>query len=135
MNNYDKQAANFLRSTGTRLTIEFLRKGRYFDTDKEERNIYQFTLTNSAGGYSSTFGSSINATAKGTKPRAYDILACLDANDPGTFDEFCREFGYDDQPLSTYPTVMKTYEAVKAQAEALRVMFTDEQLAALADIL
>lgn len=28
-------------------------------------------------------------------PTAYDILACLTKNDPGTFSDFCSDYGYD----------------------------------------
>jgi hypothetical protein len=29
-------------------------------------------------------------------PTAYDVLACLTKNDPGTFEDFCADYGYDD---------------------------------------
>ena len=41
-------------------------------------------------------GSSVDAE-KGThqSPSIYDILACVQKSDPGTFESFCDEFGYD----------------------------------------
>jgi hypothetical protein len=134
MDKYDKQAADWLRATGSTLTVTFLRTGKYFPSDTVERDIYQFTLANTNGGYSATFGQSVNATMNATTPRRYDILSCLDANDPGTFEEFCAEYGYNDQPLSTYPEAKRTYDTVKAQVDGLRAMYTDEELDQLAEI-
>lgn len=68
------------------------------------------------------------------KPTAYDVLACLQKSDVGSFNDFCADFGYDDQPLSTYPAVMKTYDAVCTEYAALRRMFTPEQLEKLQEV-
>lgn len=59
---YDQQAIDFLESTGTTLHIVYLYTGKYFPDDKQERDIYQFTLNNSRGSYSAKFGDSINNT-------------------------------------------------------------------------
>ena len=62
MNEYTKQADDFLQATGTTFKIEYLRTGPYFADDKESRDIYQFTLKNERGEYSATFGNSLQAT-------------------------------------------------------------------------
>jgi len=64
MNEYDKQAADFLESTGTKFKIEYLYTGTYFPDDTEKRDIYQFTLTTARGSYSSKFGDSIHNTER-----------------------------------------------------------------------
>ena len=61
---YDAQAAEFLESTDTTFDIQYLYTGPYFEDDTDERDIYQFTLENGNGAYSSKFGDSIHNTEK-----------------------------------------------------------------------
>lgn len=52
---------------------------------------------------------------KGKTPTAYDILACLQKYDVGTFEDFCGEFGYDTdskRAKKTYKAVVKEYDNV-----------------------
>jgi hypothetical protein len=176
---YDQQAIDFLESTGTTFKIEFQFTGPYWPNDEENRDVYRFTMKNSKGEYSSTFGDSLqNSTRKLIKsfrgvrnskksdlqlvidagvrptdknihsvdvalrkaaklwemPGAYDVLACLTKYDPGTFTDFCQEYGYDDQALSEYPNIMNTYQSVLDEYHALRRMFSSDQLEQLAEI-
>ena len=66
----------------------------------------------------------------GTAPTAYDVLACLTKYDPGTFEDFCGEFGYDTDSRKAY----KTYKAVKREWKNVAILFTDEQLDMLREI-
>ena len=50
-------------------------------------------------------------------PHIYDVLACVQKVDPGTFEDFCADFGYDTdsrKALATYEAVKKEYEGFKA---------------------
>lgn len=64
------------------------------------------------------------------KPTAYDILACLTSYDPGTFEEFCSEFGYDEDSLRA----LKTYLAVQEEYTNLANLYTSEQMKELQEI-
>lgn len=64
MSEYIKQAEDFLKSTGTEFTIVYQFTGPYFQGDKENRDVYRFTLRNAKGEYSGTFGDSINNTKR-----------------------------------------------------------------------
>ena len=44
MNEYIKQASDFLSETNSTLNIEFLKRAIHFEGDTEERNIYKVTL-------------------------------------------------------------------------------------------
>jgi len=57
--NYNQQATDFLTSTGTLLTVNFLRQGKYFADDKDERDIYQCELKRGNRSYKFEFGQSI----------------------------------------------------------------------------
>lgn len=62
MNEYEKQATDFLEKTGTTFEIKYLRTGPYFAGDKDSRDIYSFTLRNKRGEYTATFGDIIRNT-------------------------------------------------------------------------
>ena len=59
MSEYLKQAEHFLSKTNSTLEIKFLKTGKHFQNDKEERDIYEFTLTRGKRTYKGTFGNSI----------------------------------------------------------------------------
>lgn len=54
-------------------------------------------------------------------PSLYDVLACLTKNDPDTFDNFCSEYGYDNDSISA----MKTWQAVTEEYREVDRMFKD----------
>ena len=63
-------------------------------------------------------------------PTAYDLLACIEKNDPGDFEEFCSSFGCDTDSRraeDTWRAVVKEWQKVKR-------FFTAEELAELQDI-
>lgn len=67
---------------------------------------------------------------KRTQVTAYDLLACLTKYDPGTFENFCSDFGYNTDSRkaeSTYHAVQKEYQKVSR-------FFTDAELVELQDI-
>ncbi len=63
-------------------------------------------------------------------PDAYSVLACLTKSDPGTFDNFCSDFGYD----TDSKRAEKTYEAVKEEYINVCRLFTDEEIEKLQEI-
>jgi hypothetical protein len=65
-----------------------------------------------------------------TSPTAYTILACLESCSPGTFEEFCDSFGYDNDSI----TANNIYKAVVNQFFELERLFTPEELEQLQEI-
>ncbi len=130
MTQYDSQAKKFLDKTNSVLTIEFWRNGKYFPDDKEDRNIYKFTLKRGERQFTGTFGDSINNTGKGLKPTKYDILSCLTKYNPGTFDDFCSEFGYDTDSKKAETT----YQAVTKEYLNLCNLYSEAEMEELAEI-
>lgn len=63
-------------------------------------------------------------------PNAYDILACLQKGDPGTFENFCGDFGYDQDSRKAE----KTYHAVVDEWKNIEKLFTEEELELLQEI-
>ena len=67
------------------------------------------------------------SVVKGRKkrvPTPYDVLTCLTKNDPGTFDDFCSEYGFDNDSIRA----RTTWEAVVEEWRKVKAFFTDEEL-------
>lgn len=60
MNNYEKQAQDFLNQTQTTFKAEFIKNDFHFDGDKEKRDIYKITLQRGARKMVFNFGQSLN---------------------------------------------------------------------------
>lgn len=117
--NYQKQAKDFLTETKTRMKAEYITFDRYFDDDKEKRDIWKITLRRHGKSFSFKFGQSI--ASAGEEPTAYDVLACLTKYDPGTFENFCGEYGYNEDSRKAE----KTYKAVVKEFAGVQRLFSD----------
>ena len=168
MNEYNKQASDFLKKANATIKIDFV--GLAVNKDWEERkkrNLYEVTLTSPRGSMVFDFWDSIyNTEIIGTTltkyaekkyktqfnfltynekittkkeleekkaeatPSAYDILACMTKYDPGTFENFCSEFGYNEDSR----TAKKIYFAAQKEYTQLARLFTSEQMEELQEI-
>jgi hypothetical protein len=91
--NYIKQANDFLEKTNTIFEIEYVGHMKHFIDDMVKRDVYNVTLKRNGNEYTFRFGQCINDT--GIEPDAYDVLACVQKYDVGTYKNFCDDFGYD----------------------------------------
>jgi hypothetical protein len=131
MSEYTDQAEAFLTKHGLTFRAVFVEYAPYFPDDKEPRNVYTLTLSaKGRGRYTTRFGDSINNTRTGIKPNAYDLLTCITKYDPGSFADFCSEFGYDEDSRKAE----KTYKAVKRDWAKVSKFFTPAELEELAEI-
>lgn len=73
---------------------------------------------------------SLRQKKKAAAPSVYDILACLTKYDPGTFEEFCSEYGYDEDSR----TAERVYFAVQKEYTQLAKLFTPDEMEELAEI-
>jgi hypothetical protein len=64
------------------------------------------------------------------EPAPYDLLACLTKYDPGTFEDFCDEFGYDEDSRSAE----RVYKSVVEEWKQVQSLFTDEEIEQLQEI-
>ena len=60
-------------------------------------------------------------------PTLYDILSCLQKYEVGTFEDFCGDFGYDQDSR----TALKTYKAVVKEYDKVCSLFSNEELEVL----
>jgi hypothetical protein len=142
--NYQKQAEDFLTATNT--TLEVLKAapqksplwaGSENIPVRDHGINYSVTLKNNRHSYTFDFWGSIADADKirhgeghGTKPKAYDILACLSPLHEDNFKDFCRSFGYDTDSI----TGEKTYKACIEQDKNIKKLFTSEELELLTEI-
>lgn len=119
-NEYDIQAENFAKKFNVKLSVigdpEYK---KYFHTEKESRYVFKLRLTRDKKSYTFSFGQSIAAGAE--CPKLYDVLSCLTKYDPEGFDNFCSEFGYDQDSR----TVERVYKAVCKEWKAVNRLFND----------
>ena len=64
------------------------------------------------------------------EPTAYDVLACLTKYDVGTFEDFCSEFGYDEDSK----TADKIYTTVCREFDNVCKIWTDVEIELLQEI-
>lgn len=72
----------------------------------------------------------LKAKKAAASPLSYNVLACLTKYEPGTFSNFCSDFGYDEDSR----TAERIYFAVQKEYNNLCRIFTAEQMEELADI-
>jgi|SRR5215831_4346119 len=61
---------------------------------------------------------------------AYDLLACITKNDPGTFENFCGDFGYDTDSRRAE----KVYEATREEWRKVERFFKPEELEKIQEV-
>lgn len=150
-NEYTEQAENFLNATNTKLSITFSHKGKYFQDDKEERNIYSIKLQNNKHTFVFNFGDIINNTRglenakslneqKKFKPTKYNVLVCLNVDYSTDFQDFCSNYGYEENDFDNKKnnfineSAFLTYKAVQRETENLKMLFNDDELELLSEI-
>jgi len=60
LSSYEIQANEFLTKTNATIEITFLKEGKHFNSDKENRDIYNVTIKRGNRSFSFNFGNSIN---------------------------------------------------------------------------
>lgn len=117
---YQTDANNFATKHNVKLSFigepEFK---RHFADDTEARYVFKCKLTRNGKSYTFNFGQSINSGAE--EPTLYDILACIQKYDVGSFEDFYGEFGYNEDSRKAE----KTYKAVCKEFKAVERLFGD----------
>lgn len=152
MNEYIKQATDFLQKTHAKMKIRYVGLAVNKEwKEKDERCLYEITLTSPRGSMTFDFWDSIQNTKirttpfdeynvqankklaakkKTAVPSVYDVLACLTKCDPGTFEDFCSDYGYDEDSR----TAERIYFAVQKEYTQLARLFTPDEMDELAEI-
>jgi len=80
--------------------------------------------------YNSDFGHGADKIIRPTEPTEYDVLACLTKYDPETLEDFCANFGYDEDSK----TADKVYKSVVNEYQNVCMLWNDTEIEELAEI-
>ena len=134
MNEYNKQASDFLKATQTKIRSKFLKYDYHFEGDKDKRDIYLVTISRGNRSFSFNFGQSISESGSGEiHPDSYDILACLQKYEVGDLKDFCDDFGYDTDSIKAI-YYNKMYKAVAKEWSNVQIIWTDAEINQLQEI-
>lgn len=126
--NYQQQALNFAKKYGIELLINSSTYKKHFQDDKQCRYVFNCTLKCNGRKYTFNFGQIISQGSN--KPTMYDILACLQKYEVGTFDNFCSDFEYSNDSIAAH----KIYKAVSKEYKNMTRLFTDDILEEMQEI-
>lgn len=132
MIDYEEQALRFLSSTDSSLKLKWLENtiNREWN-DGFRRDKWLVFLSNPRGSLGFTFWYHGNEYwPEDPAPSAYDILASIDPFIEDSYEQFCRDFGYD-----TYDNkAQRIFNECRRVAEKLEEMYASEELEQLAQI-
>ena len=120
-NEYDKMAEDFLAEHNATIVFEPIGKKMQPWNMGYIVDAYQFTIEREEKEYSGTFYTSYKGTRDGIGPTAYDVLACVQKHEVGTYREFCEKHGYDIYDSDSE----ETYRQVLAEEMGIRRLFGD----------
>ena len=119
---YNKGAYLIANEIGLKMQIISSEYKRHFADDKQQRYVFKIKLIKGGKQYTFEFGQSI---AEGNnEPTLYDVLTCLTKYDPETFEDFCNNYGYDNDSRAAE----KVYKAVVKEFKNMQRLFTTEEL-------
>ena len=144
MNEYEKQALDFCEKYGVEITLAYLGKQKREEVFGDDilRDTYSVDIIRNGNKFSLTFSDSLfnkekneeslrgrrkvwNQVLKVQTPTAYDILAVLTKYDPGDFDDFLRDYGYQITNHQEYLKLNCLYYRVKDEYTSVYKMFSD----------
>ena len=98
VNTYQQEAIDFLKRNHIKMKITFrdVKANQLWD-ETQLRNRYHVYIKNEISGESMSIllWDSIYNREHHLTPTEYDVLACLTKYDPGNYEDFCSEFGYE----------------------------------------
>lgn len=129
MTDYEKQARDFLKNCGAKMTICYKDIVCGFPFDKKDNNWhdkYIVTIRRNGKSYSFPFYNSAYATQRNERPTPYDVLACIEKYVYyGDVWDFSDDYGYEIYDKESYKTVERIFKAVNTQARKINAIFGD----------
>jgi len=130
---YNQQAVNFLLSTSTAIHFKYDGFKKYFDEDKQKRNVFIWTLTRGSVSISGKFGSSIIDSCKETpilqSSEPIEIYAGISTTDPNVSIHKTSKSNriYLSSKIKTNCNVLRNIKDNKVTAESILPLTNMEQ--------
>lgn len=86
-------AREWLADHGVTMTARYDGHGKFFDDDKQARDIWKVTIRRGRTSFTIRFGQSIVDSDNGIPPCVVDVLCCLQRHDPGSLEDFIDDHG------------------------------------------
>lgn len=119
MSEYTKQAEEFAKKVGLKMKVlGFVWEHPAWDDNYKHA---KFKVRFSRNGKQWTLDFYQSRVAGKKQPSIYDVLACVQKCDPGNFEQFCWEFGFN----SDSRKAERLYEAVVDEYENVVRLFSD----------
>ena len=149
MNEYEKQAKDFLKRFGIKIRKTYIGDRKGFPNQPDDTLIHQewsvriFHEDNPTEYMQFPLYGSYNdyleyCRRPGSRRilRDYNILACLSSEMycPETIEDFIDEYGYEIKRGGDLKRVMNIYDGLKKQSDDLHRIFNEEELEALSEI-
>ena len=119
MSEYTEQAERFAKKVGLKMKVLGY-KWQCPDWDPDYRHA-KFLIRFERGGKRWTVDFYQSRSEGANEPSIYDVLSCVQKCDPGNFEQFCWEYGYN----SDSRKAEKLYESVVDEYENVVRMFGD----------
>ena len=119
---YNKAAYSIANAIGLKMQILSSEYKLHFDGDKQKRYVFKIKLIKGGKQYTFEFGQSISEGSN--EPTLYSVLACLTKYDPETFEDFCENYGYDNDSRKAE----KIYKEVVKEFNNMQRLFTSDEL-------
>lgn len=134
MTDTEKLAAEFLMNTGATISIEKAvpqKQPLWAKKDENHGINYWIVIKMDKNEYGFDFWGSIVDKEKNRKPTEASILSCLIPCGSETFEDFCDEFGCDSDSMNAF----KSFQAQKKQDDAVRKLFTSDEIESLIEFI
>ena len=137
VNTYQQEAIDFLKRNHIKMKITFrdVKANQLWD-ETQLRNRYHIYIKNEISGESMSilFWDSIYNREHHLTPTEYDVLACLTKYDPGNYEDFCSEFGYETEienefgRLTRNKNAFQIWKACCREWEKVKRVFGEDEI-------
>lgn len=119
MSEYTMQAIRFAEKVGLKMKVLGYEWEKPEWDKKYEHAKFRICFSRNGKSWTLEFYQSISEGSK--KPSIYDVLACVTKYDPGTFENFCSDYGYDEDSRKAE----RIWKAVKKEFKNVERLFGD----------
>lgn len=121
---YEKEIKKILNDNDIKVKIVYITQS-FTNWDKDNlHDQYKIILKRNRKEMQFDFWASIYQTQNNKKPNVYDVVACLEWYELGTFDDFCLNFGYDNDSIQAF----NTYTECQKQQKELFDIISEEEI-------